>query len=129
MVVIIAILLMVLAGFAKGGADYLQFRYYRVNLFWNPKLSWLNKWEMRDGVRVEKFFLSSTLLVFLTDGWHLMNFVWASSIFTAIGVMLMHTCGFSFVIAVSHIIVFRVAYGLGFYLSFEKEFFRYICKD
>jgi hypothetical protein len=39
--------------------------------FWNPELSWTNKWKNGDPAQGEKFFGSSTFLVSLTDGWHL----------------------------------------------------------
>jgi hypothetical protein len=34
-------------------------------------MSWRNKWQWGDKANGEKFFLSSTMLSFLTDGWHL----------------------------------------------------------
>lgn len=65
------------------------------NVFWNKDLSWINKWathkDLYDGVPIESHFrlwyylwlykpkykerfpFSSTVLVFLTDGWHLMK--------------------------------------------------------
>lgn len=41
--------------------------------FWNPVLSYKNKW--KDGISGGKprFFGSTTFLVFLTDGWHLLK--------------------------------------------------------
>lgn len=49
--------------------------------YWNPNLSHLNKWKVIDGrvvkktngERVERFFLSSTVLVWTTDAWHLFD--------------------------------------------------------
>lgn len=41
--------------------------------FWNPLLSWPNKWKNGDILQGERFFLSSTALVFLTDGYHLLR--------------------------------------------------------
>lgn len=42
--------------------------------FWNPRISWKNKYQDWDnGDRSPAFPLSTTLLVFLTDGWHLAN--------------------------------------------------------
>jgi hypothetical protein len=34
-------------------------------------MSWRNKWQWGEKENGEKFFLSSTMLSFLTDGWHL----------------------------------------------------------
>ena len=42
--------------------------------FWNPRLSWRNKWRNGNKEDGPKFFLSSTLLVFTTDAWHRMKF-------------------------------------------------------
>jgi hypothetical protein len=39
--------------------------------FFNPQLSWRNKWKNGDPKQGERFPLSSTMLVFLTDWWHL----------------------------------------------------------
>lgn len=39
--------------------------------FFNPQLSWRNKWKNGDPSQGERFPLSSTMLVFLTDWWHL----------------------------------------------------------
>lgn len=41
--------------------------------FWNPALSWKNKYAGGDPALGEKFPLSSTALVFATDGWHLLK--------------------------------------------------------
>lgn len=41
--------------------------------FWNPEISWKNKYELDNegNIRGEKFPLSTTALVFMTDGYHL----------------------------------------------------------
>ena len=65
--------------------DTLQFHYSQSvfkksenQLFWNPDLSWENKYK-RDGegslIRplTPKFFGSTTFLVFATDAWHLLK--------------------------------------------------------
>lgn len=41
--------------------------------FWNPLISHANKWAGGNIVNGERFFLSSTALVALTDGYHLMR--------------------------------------------------------
>lgn len=40
--------------------------------FWNPKISWTNKYELNDEGRImgEKFPFSSSVFVFTTDGYH-----------------------------------------------------------
>jgi len=57
--------------------DILQYRFDQSffasldNQFWNPKISWMNKW--KDGCPKfgPRFLGSTTVFVFLTDGWHL----------------------------------------------------------
>jgi hypothetical protein len=39
--------------------------------FWDWRISWRNKWKLKDKSNGEKFLFSSTIFVFLTDAWHL----------------------------------------------------------
>lgn len=67
------LILVIIAGLAEGIMDYIWFHYKGDNSFLNPDLSWRNKWKHGNPKYGERFFLSSTILVFLTDGWHLMK--------------------------------------------------------
>jgi hypothetical protein len=67
-----------LVGFSDGTADVLQFK-YKGSIFpqegggeqyWNPSLSWRNKYSGGIPSNGEKFFGSTTFAVALTDGWH-----------------------------------------------------------
>jgi hypothetical protein len=51
--------------------------------FWDPSLSWTNKYEDPDHPEDggERFPLASTSLVFLTDGWHLFKFLTLSFLY------------------------------------------------
>ncbi len=77
----ISLLFVILAGICNSVMDTVQFRYrlsYFSKLdptFWNPKVSWKNKWKDDDIKNGEKFFGSSTFLVFVTDIWHLAQFL------------------------------------------------------
>jgi hypothetical protein len=106
-----------LAGICEGVMDYLQFRYSKDNKFWNPKLSWVNKW--KDGKREngERFFLSSTILVFVTDGWHLMK--WFRNRF--INLLIFQISFISLGISASLIIVlvYIMLYGVGFMTTYK----------
>ena len=71
----IGFLLFVLAGFCEAVMDKLQFHYdmsifknFKNQLFWDPKISWRNKYEDGDPLKGEKFFLSKSLLRFF-NGW------------------------------------------------------------
>jgi hypothetical protein len=70
---IVALIAFVSSAVFEGVMDYLQFYYSGTDHFWNPRLSWINKWSFSQLGKKERFFLSSTVLVFLTDGWHLMK--------------------------------------------------------
>lgn len=70
---IIAFIAFVSSAVFEAVMDYLQFYYIGMDHFWNPRLSWINKWKFQQVGKTERFFLSSTVLVFLTDGWHLMK--------------------------------------------------------
>ena len=75
--------LALLAGASDGLNQALQFRYAgfkRVfpkanDQFWNPAISWKNKYQNGDPAQGEKFPLSKSVLVFTTDGYHLTRFI------------------------------------------------------
>ena len=115
---LLAIVFSLLAGISEGVMDYLQFHYNGLNDYFNPDYSWRNKW--KDGIpeKGERFWQSSRVLVFLTDGWHLMKFIRNLFIMFAIGCILL-TLGFTFLKAVLIVALLRLAYGIGFYLGYE----------
>jgi hypothetical protein len=49
--------------------------------FWNESVAWRNKWKNGDQKQGERFFGSSTVFVFLTSGWHLIQEILLVSIF------------------------------------------------
>jgi len=83
----ITIILIFFAGILNACMDVLQFKYEnsifrfcKYQQWVNPARSWINKWKKtdelwNDGIRKERFFGSSTFLVFLTDFWHLCKFL------------------------------------------------------
>jgi len=117
-----------LAGLAEGVMDWLQFRLplqikhkWVYHQFWDPRISWKNKWGYSTVTpdRYEKFFLSTTVLVFLTDGWHLMK--WFRNRFIDVALIAMLVQGDVCIWwAFAYIIIIRIAYGIGFYLTFKK---------
>lgn len=66
------------AGYAEGMQDVLSFHpdnfskmHPNANKqFWLPDYSWKNKWKNGDKSQGEKFFGSSSFLVWTTDAWH-----------------------------------------------------------
>lgn len=89
-IAIIHVISWVLAAICKAAMDTLQFHYYKSifdrpewpstiedlnhNIFWNPAMSWQNKYKYGIHENGPKFPGSTTIFVFLTDGWHLMQF-------------------------------------------------------
>ena len=60
------------AGLFEGVMDGLQFHYDKPNQFWNPDISWTNKYKNHDPQQGMTF--RGRYMVFTTDGWHLMKF-------------------------------------------------------
>lgn len=90
---IIIIALIALAAIFNASSDTID-DFYSTSIFrkwnqrfWNPVVSWHNKWKnngtSKDG---EKFPGSSTFLVWTTDAWHLSKMLYLSCIFISIGI-------------------------------------------
>lgn len=73
----LSLILIFLAGVCNSIMDVLSFR-YEISRFdklendkwFNPSISWKNKWKDGDSKKGERFLGSSTVFVFLTDAWH-----------------------------------------------------------
>lgn len=96
-IIIIVGVLTTVAAISKSITDCL-FHNYEQSIFngcvviwneWNPFKSWVNKWEVDEfgrpirtnGKLKERFFLSSSILVMLTDPWHWFDFLRTACIF------------------------------------------------
>ncbi len=73
----LVILLLIIAGISNAIMDTLQFRYkksvfrkFKNQQWWNPSLSWRNKWKNGDHTQGEKYWGSSRWFVRFTDAWH-----------------------------------------------------------
>lgn len=91
--IIISAALVLIAGLANGVMDTLQFHYSQSifpadSEFWNPDLSWRNKWKQDDDVLIfpltPRYIGSSTFLVWTTDAWHLFQMIMFFCLRTAI---------------------------------------------
>ncbi|MCH2082237.1 MAG: hypothetical protein MK226_07575 [Saprospiraceae bacterium] len=81
-----------ISGYADGAADVLQFKYSKSifpqngssKQFWDPKMSWRNKYLSGNPNLGPKFMGSKNFFVPLTDGWHLSksirNYTWTGAI-------------------------------------------------
>jgi len=71
-----------LSGASDGTAETLRDHYQEFKItfpnandqFWNPDISWKNKYKNGDYRQGPKFPLSTTVFVWTTDGYHLMRF-------------------------------------------------------
>lgn len=83
---------MFLAGSFEGMMDNLQFHYDKPDQFWNPDLSWKNKYKNHDPLQGPTF--RGKYFVFTTDGWHLMKFGEHLCITTAICLKAIYSAGY-----------------------------------
>ena len=81
--------------------------------FWNPVISGANKWKGGKEENGEKFFLSSTLFVGITEGWHVFESLNTFFIFLGVGLS-----GYSY--GILGIITARVLYGIIFTIAYKK---------
>ncbi len=93
--IVISAVIIIFSGAANGVMDTLTFHYQgsrfasltpELQAFWNPKLSWCNKYVSCDN-HAPRFIGSTTIFVFVTDGWHFMKFIYST--FMLIGAPLM----------------------------------------
>lgn len=122
---IVGFFLIALSGVAEGMMDTLQFRFFSSRFsnldwqFWNPAVSWKNKWANADfGFRKPKFWGSTGIFVFLTDGWHMMKFIRNVLMWGGILCLAGLTWKMTLVVGLS-----RIVYGGLFNLTYNK-----ICK-
>jgi hypothetical protein len=112
------------AGSADGFAESLKFHYSGVkrhlntnDAFFNPDVSWKNKYAYNDPTKGDKFFLSSSALVFTTDGYHAARFVRNSAILT--GICLKIGQKQKWYMYFVDFLSFSVCYSAGFNLTYE----------
>lgn len=54
------------------------------NQFWDNSVAWANKYKNKDPKQGPAFFGSTTFLVMLVDGWHVVKLMWLIHLFLAI---------------------------------------------
>jgi hypothetical protein len=119
---ILGLILVAASAVAESIMDKIQFHYDKSifsqdnykQTFWNPNLSWVNKWK-DSSAKQEKFLGSSTIFVFTTDAWHLFKFF--RNTFLFIGLPLLSFGSMNIILAA---ILARVIYGLVFTICFDK---------
>ena len=122
----ITILFLILAAFCNAVMDVLSTRFYvsifgnfKNRQFWDWNISWKNKWQWGDKANGEKFFLSSSMLSFMTDGWHLAKALMIVFISLAI------VC-YKPLFGLIDIILFNCIWGIVFELFYTKLLIRKI---
>jgi len=110
--------LMFISGAGKGTADYLQFHYEGKSQFWQPDISWKNKWKNGDPAQGEKFPGSSTLFVCTTDGWHMCNMIHKTAIVGAITLKI-GAKKKPFRYYLYDFLIYSAAYSAGFVVTYE----------
>lgn len=122
------ILSFIISAIAEAIMDTLQFHYrtsvfamFKNRLFWDPQLSWRNKYKNGNHIEGEKFLFSTTLFVGLTDGWHLFKLIRNISLF--FGIFLIFNLSYGFWLSLIYTSILRIVYGLTF-----TGFYSYIFK-
>lgn len=119
----------ILAAMCNAVMDVLAFKYKKSifkNLdpeYWNPSISWRNKYKNKRQDDGPAFFLSTTALVFVTDAWHLFQFLSNSLIILAV-IMVFYTA-FPYTLWWHHVLVFigmKAVWGMIFELFFSNVF-------
>ena len=122
----ITILFLILAAICNAVMDVLSTRFYvsifgnfKNRQFWDWNISWRNKWSWGDKANGEKFFLSSSMLSFMTDGWHLAKGLMIVFISLAI-------VSYKPLFGLIDIILFNCIWGIVFELFYTKLLIRKI---
>lgn len=122
--VYIGLLFFFISGICEAIMDKLQFHFdtsifkqFKDQYFWDPRISWKNKYKDNDPTKGDKFFLSRSLFVGLTDAWHLFKlfrtfFIFAGIYFIFIPCATNSTC-------LLFVIFARVLFGVAFTLFFN----------
>ena len=87
----IIIFLMIIAGISKSIMDTLQFHFSKSiftkaadQSWWNPSISWKNKYKDKDPEEGPDFPGSTTIFVWITDAWHFFQQIMLMSFFISI---------------------------------------------
>lgn len=125
----ITLFLLFLAGALNATMDVLSFRYKtsifskypKLQSFFNPQESWVNKYKDNNPNLGPKFFGSKTFLVFLTDAWHFAKMLMIT-LFTLAIVFYNPVIATEsiFVNIVANLLLMRVVFSSTFELFFSK---------
>jgi len=116
---------MYISGAAKGMSDVLMFHYGNFqhihpgadSQFWNPAISWRNKWKNGDPAQGEAFPFSSTVFCPFLDGWHASNGLAKVSCIGAVVIKIGHKKKLRYYLY--DFVVYSLAYSAGFWTTYE----------
>ncbi|WP_430817608.1 hypothetical protein [Carboxylicivirga sp. RSCT41] len=116
--------LLYLAGFGEGHAELLQHHYYKFegkypnanHQFWDPDLSWTNKYKNNDPEQGARFWGSTNVFVATTDAYHGFKFIQKAAIVGAVTINLNSKKKFRQYVLDA--IIYLAAYTSGFYTSY-----------
>ncbi|MBF0246186.1 MAG: hypothetical protein HQL31_13115, partial [Planctomycetes bacterium] len=126
----VIILLTFSAAVSNAVMDTLQFRYEQSvfandsfsEAYFNPKVSWKNKWKNGDPKEGERYLGSSTVFVLFTDAWHLAQFF----MFSFFELIFVYTYYFfkkpKWYVLILQFLVLHFVLGSSFELFFSKLF-------
>jgi len=122
---VISLVMIFIAGFFEGVMDILQFHFHSSifslmpnRYYWDPVISWRNKYQDNDPLLGPRFPLSTTFLVGLTDAWHTFKLLRNVLLFSALPII-----GYvadSVTLLFIYAIIGRTVYGAGFWLAYYK---------
>jgi len=122
--VVIGLLFFILASICEAIMDILQFHYitspfkkFKNNVFWDPEVSWRNKYKDGDPNKGPRFIGSDTIFVGLTDAWHL--FKMFRTLFIFLGVLFLLLQFSTFWISIIVTALLRIFFGIGFTIFYE----------
>ena len=122
MEILIGYIFVIISAIAKAVMDKVQFHYEmsifaRLNpYFWSPFHSWRNKWKEGKPLYGERFLGSTTIFVFLTDAWHLFQFIFLNSL--VIGCFLVFRSN-TFTNGIIHFIIINIVFRMTFEIFFK----------
>lgn len=112
----VALILLLFAGVCNGLMDAIAHHdVFKGHPFWGAG-AWINKYKDGDPKKGPKFLGSTTFMVSLTDGWHLLKEIMVSDICMSIAIL--YGQGSDLVLL---FISFRILFGIGFYCSYIRK--------
>ena len=124
---IIVVILIILSGICKGIQDQTMFHWglswtkYLKGLFWNPLISWKNKYKNGDPKQGARFWGSTTFLVGFTDAWHLFGGISRIIDRTIVVIVYASLTDYKWYVYILIWIVLFIFYTIGFKLFYRKS--------